>query len=117
MELIRFVVRRETQLETVRSHAEPPKQLELYELPSILKAYSHFDVGQHQNGGGVVSRPSSVTGQKYEEVARAYIRAVHSVLTGKTTTPETAASLEKELVVITRLITRPPWPILDPLAN
>ena len=108
MELIRFLVHREAQLETVRSHAEPPKQLELYELPSILKAYSHFDVGQPQNGGGVVSRPSSVTGQKYEEVARAYIRAVHSVLTGKTTAPEAAAGLEKELAGITGFKTGPP---------
>jgi trehalose/maltose transport system substrate-binding protein len=117
MELIRFLVHRETHLETVRSHAEPPKQLELYELPSILKAYSHFDVGQHQNGGGVVSRPSSVTGQKYEEVARAYIRAVHSVLTGKTTAPEAAASLEKELVGITGFKTGAPSQIRDPIAK
>jgi trehalose/maltose transport system substrate-binding protein len=56
----------------------------------------------------VVSRPSSVTGQKYEEVARAYIRAVHSVLTGKTTAPEAAAGLEKELVGITGFKTGPP---------
>jgi trehalose/maltose transport system substrate-binding protein len=114
VELVRFLVRRETQLETVRSHSEPPKGLELYELPAILKAYSHFDIGQHQRGSRVASRPSSVTGRKYEDVARAYIRAVHSVLTGKAGAPEAAAGLEKELVGITGFKTGPPSQIRGP---
>jgi trehalose/maltose transport system substrate-binding protein len=108
VELVRFLVRREAQLETVRSHSEPPKGLELRELPAILRAYSHFNTGQHQNGSGVVSRPSSVTGRKYEDVTRAYIRAVHSVLTGKSTGLEAAVSLERELVGITGFKTGPP---------
>src|SRR6202030_4776984 len=82
MELVRFLVRRETQLETVRSHSELPKGLELYELPAILKAYSHFDIRQHQNGGGVISRPSTFTGRKYKDVARAYTGGVSLALTG-----------------------------------
>ena len=114
MELVRFLVRRETQLETVRSHSEPPKGLALYELPAILKAYSAFDMGRHQNGSGVVSRPSSITERKYEDVARAYIRAVHSVLAGKTRAPEAAAGLEKELVGITGFKTGPPSQIRGP---
>ncbi len=114
MELVRFLVRRETQLETVRSHSERPKGLELHELPAILRAYSHFQAGQHQNGSGVVSRPSSLTGPKYEDITRAYIRAVHSVLTGKSTAPEAAADLEKALVGITGFKTGPPSQIRNP---
>ena len=114
VKLVRFLVRSETQLETVRSHSQPPKRLELHELPAILKAYSHFDIGKHQNGSSVVSRPSSVTGRKYEDVARAYIRAVHSVLAGKTRAPEAAAGLEKELVGITGFKTGPPSQIRNP---
>jgi len=114
VKLVRFLVRSETQLETARSHSEPPKRLELHELPAILKAYSHFDIGKHQNGSSVVSRPSSVTGGKYEDVSRAYIRAVHSVLAGKTRAPEAAAGLEKELVGITGFKTRPPSQIRGP---
>jgi trehalose/maltose transport system substrate-binding protein len=108
VELIRFLVQRERQLETARSHSEPPKGLELYELPAVLKAYSQFDLGQHRRGSRVVSRPSSLTGRKYEDVARAYIGAVHSVLTGKSTAPGAAATLEKTLVAITGFKTGPP---------
>ena len=44
-----------------------------------------------------MSRPSKVTGQKYQEVTDAYIQAVHSVLTGETSAPEAAGALEQEL--------------------
>src|SRR5258706_7484161 len=71
-------------------------------------------IWKHQNGSGVVSRPSSITERKYEDVARAYIRAVHSVLTGKTRAPEAAAGLEKELVGITGFKTGPPSQIRGP---
>jgi hypothetical protein len=42
-----------------------------------------------------------VTGGKYEEVTRAYIEAVHSVLTSKKKASTAAADLEKELKEIT----------------
>jgi hypothetical protein len=41
-------------------------------------------------------------------VTRAYISAVHSVLTGEKGAPEVAAALEKELVAITGFRTGPP---------
>lgn len=56
----------------------------------------------------VVIRPSSETGSQYEQVARAYIDTVHSVLTGEKPAPEAAAALEKELVRITALPIGPP---------
>src|SRR5580700_6610242 len=43
----------------------------------------------------LVIRPDSETGSQYEQVARAYIAAVHSVLTGEKPAPEAAAALEK----------------------
>jgi hypothetical protein len=49
----------------------------------------------------VVARPSVVAGEKYEDVSRAYIRALHSVLTGEQIPSVAAASLEKELSQIT----------------
>jgi len=49
-----------------------------------------------------VSRPSAVTGRKYQDVTNAYIRVVHSVLTGDTDAGEAAAAaLERELIRIT----------------
>jgi hypothetical protein len=47
-------------------------------------------------------------GEKYEEVSRAYIRAVRSVLTGDKIPPVAAAELEKELVEITGFSQGPP---------
>ena len=113
LELVRFLVRREMQFEAVRSHSESP--LEQLEWPAILKTHSgSADIGQHQLGSGVVSRPATVSGQKYEDVSHAYIGAVHSVLMGKTSAPQAAAELEKELVGITSFKTGPPSRIRGP---
>ena len=73
-------------------------------------------VGERPAGSGrstqtvseVVNRPSSVVGDKYEQVSRAYISTVHSVLTGEKGAPEAAAELEKELVQMTGFRTGPP---------
>ena len=56
----------------------------------------------------MVARPSIVSGEKYEEVSRAYIGALHAVLTGEKSAPVAAAELEKELVQITGLRPGPP---------
>ena len=113
LELVRFLVRREMQFEALRSHSESP--LEQLEWPAILKTHSgSADIGQHQLGSGVVSRPTTVSGQKYEDVSHAYIGAVHSVLMGKTSAPQAAAGLEKELVGITSFKTGPPSRIRGP---
>ena len=50
---------------------------------------------------GSVSRPSAVTGKRYQEVTDAYIGAVHSVLTGERSAPDAGTALENELVRIT----------------
>ncbi len=52
---------------------------------------------------GLVARPSSVTGAKYEQVSRAYATAVNSVLRRKATPEDAMADLETELVKITGL--------------
>ena len=56
----------------------------------------------------LVIRPSTETRTQYEHVARAYVDAVHSVLTGEKSAPIAAAALEKELVRITGLPIGPP---------
>jgi trehalose/maltose transport system substrate-binding protein len=105
VELVRFLVHEEMQSE-VRSHSKALKQPELDEGPAILTVYSDFaHVGR---GTGVVNRPATIVGQRYEDVDHAYIRAVRSVLRGKTKAPEAAKELEKELVGITGFKTGPP---------
>jgi trehalose/maltose transport system substrate-binding protein len=56
----------------------------------------------------IVARPAIATGSKYKEVSKAYIDAVHSVLTGERQAPEVAAALEKQLVEITGFSAGPP---------
>ena len=107
LELIRFLLQRDVQLRRASEHAEPPKGLELYELPAILEPYPQL-AKLSRPRGSVVARPSIVTGQKYEDVSRAYIREVHSALTGDKTASAAAADLEKELVEITGFKTGPP---------
>jgi len=97
LELIRFLRRRDGELRRASEHFEPPKERELYELPLILEPYPQL-AKSRQHGGDVVARPSIVAGEKYEDVTRAYTRAVHSVLTGEKIPSVAAAALEKELV-------------------
>jgi trehalose/maltose transport system substrate-binding protein len=100
LELIRFLLRRDAERNNGHEHATPPKGLEIYQLPLALAAYPQF-AKRGQKGGGLVARPSTVTGERYEDVSRAYIRAAHSVLTGETAPSAAAAALEKELLEIT----------------
>jgi trehalose/maltose transport system substrate-binding protein len=79
---------------------EIPKEVTLYELPVILNPYPKL--GQvNQRSGAVVARPSVAAGSKYEEVTRAYIEAVHSVLTSKQASSVAAVELERRLTQIT----------------
>jgi trehalose/maltose transport system substrate-binding protein len=107
LELIRFLLRRDTQLMHTSVISEPPHEVELFELPAIFGVYPQLSK-LRQHGSNVVARPSVVAGQKYEEVSTAYMRAVHSVLAGEKTPAKAAADLEKELVEITGFRYGPP---------
>ena len=48
-----------------------------------------------------VARPSTVTGELYNEVSAAYFNAVHSVLTGEASAEDALLDLEDNLVDIT----------------
>jgi len=91
---------RDAQLLRAEDHSAPADDLELYELPAILDPYPRV-AKLNQNLGGVVARPSIAAGQKYEDVSRAYIRELHSVLAGEKGPSVAAADLERELVEIT----------------
>jgi trehalose/maltose transport system substrate-binding protein len=108
LELIRYLTRRDVQVKRSRVLFEPPTLPELYNLPEVREANPHFDLVRQAFQTGTVSRPSDVTGEKYQDVTDAYIHAVHSVLTGEKAAKEAAASLEKELVGITGFKKGPP---------
>jgi trehalose/maltose transport system substrate-binding protein len=105
--LIRFLVGRERRSKADPSQPKPAAGAQLYHLPQILQAYAPSPQFSQQSSR-LVSRPSNVTGQAYEDVNQAYIQAVHLVLTGERSAPMAAAALEKKLVAITGFKTGPP---------
>jgi trehalose/maltose transport system substrate-binding protein len=100
LQLIRFLVHREIKLEDARP--------ELYDPTAILSTKRNSAGNGEQQVSGIVARPSTVAGEKYEDVSRAYIKAVRSVLLGQSKAPEAAASLQQELVRITGFKPGPP---------
>jgi trehalose/maltose transport system substrate-binding protein len=107
LELIRFLLRGDAKLTSGSEHAVPPEDVEFYELPAMLDPYPQLAKAR-QHGAGLVARPSIVVGEKYEQVSRAYIGAVRSVLTGEKIPSVAAADLEKRLVEMTRFSPGPP---------
>ncbi len=107
MELIRFLLRRDAQIVNANQNSRPPDEVELFELPEDLNPYPQLPQSK-QRGGDMIARPSIVAGEKYEEVSRAYIRAVRSALTGQKIPASAAADLEKELVQMTGFPQGPP---------
>lgn len=107
MQLIRFLLQRDQQLIRNSARSEIPREVTLYELPVVIDPYPQ--VGQlNEHGAVVVARPSVAAGDKYEPVTRAYIEALHSVLTKNKTPSGAAADLEKQLMKITGFPKGPP---------
>ena len=108
LQLVQFLVHQELKLEEARSGQELRNGQESYDPTAILRNNRNSAGNGKQPVSGVVARPSTVAGEKYEEVSRAYIQAVRSVLLGQSRAPEAAASLEQELVRITGFKLGPP---------
>ena len=103
VQLVRFLLRRENELEQARKNSHPPGQVDMVDLPAILAAYSADPPSKEKRQNGVVARPSTVTGEKYDKVSQAYFQTVFSVLNGKAKASEAASRLEKQLVEMTGL--------------
>jgi trehalose/maltose transport system substrate-binding protein len=106
--LVRYLSRGDEQVARSRMLSEPPTLPGLYDRPDVLASNPHFPQVREAFRTGTVSRPSKVTGKKYQAVTDAYIQSVHSVLTGRQSAPTAAAALEHELVRITNFRTRSP---------
>jgi trehalose/maltose transport system substrate-binding protein len=108
LQLVRYLTGREVQVKRARVLSQPPTLPELYNLPEVVGPNPRFALLRQAFQTGIVSRPSEVTGKKYEDVSDAYIQAVHSVLTGEKSAPDAALALENELVGITGFKNGPP---------
>ena len=104
--LLRFQLRALIDTSEKESGPGGPMQAEFSDPPSISEP-SVSPAGSNQRAS-IVARPSTETGSTYKQVSRAYIDAVHSVLTGERGAPESAAELEKQLIEITGFSAGPP---------
>ncbi|HEX6739302.1 MAG TPA: extracellular solute-binding protein [Vicinamibacteria bacterium] len=96
-ELVRSLVRREEQrARAVRLSGLPPR-LDLYEDPEVLRANPFFPQVRDILLQGAVARPTRGAGRAYEEVAAAYIAAVHAVLEGQAEPAPALDALERRL--------------------
>ena len=111
VELVRYLSRKDIQVKRSSALAVPPTLPELYDVPEVLERNPRFALLSRALRNGIVSRPSNVTGEKYQDVTDAYIQAVHSVLTGEKIASAAAVDLEKDLIRITGFKKGPP---LDP---
>jgi trehalose/maltose transport system substrate-binding protein len=104
IDLVRFLIRAQ-----IRSNNEASAAVT---QPAIGNSSSashekHKAEESARNTPRLVIRPSSEAGTHYEQVTRAYIDAVHAVLTGEKSASEAAADIEKKLVQITGFKTGP----------
>ena len=104
IELIRFLIRAQIHSNQVEESAVV-NQSDIQSLPSVSNANRNPEEAVRAR---LVIRPSTETGSQYEQIARAYMDAVHSVLAGEKPAPQAAAALEKKLVAITGFKTGPP---------
>jgi trehalose/maltose transport system substrate-binding protein len=100
--LVRFLCRRDTQLNRSRKIGKSPTILELYNDPGI-QADPYFSTILETYRRDRVSRPSTETGKRYPAISRAYFLAVHDVLAGKKPAASALADLQAELMQITGL--------------
>jgi trehalose/maltose transport system substrate-binding protein len=108
LQFVKFLLRKEAQLDEIRRNSHRPGQVEMVDLPAILKAYSTVPQSPGKRLSGVVARPSTITAEKYDKVSRAYFETVHSVLSGKTKANAAALNLERSLREITGFHAGPP---------
>lgn len=102
MALVRFLIRAQIQGDLAKDKASA----EEHDDAGAPSANRTADPTQYQSS--FVVRPSSIVGAKYEQVAKAYIAAVHSVLTGEKNAAQAALELQQQLVQMTAFPPAPP---------
>ena len=106
--LVMFLTGRSEQLERAMLRSNLPTMPELYDDPRVLDANPHFRGLKDVLLNRAVARPSTVAGEHYPQVAAAYSKAVHAVLTDRATAADALADLERQLVAMTGFKVRRP---------
>jgi trehalose/maltose transport system substrate-binding protein len=99
--LVKYMTSPEVQLRRSVEGSFLPTILAVYDEPAALEANPYYTSLKPIFLGDTVVRPSTVTGELYNEISTVYFTAVHAILTGEAEAPDTLAELESELIDIT----------------
>jgi trehalose/maltose transport system substrate-binding protein len=100
VKFIQFLLRKHAELAAAHPEKRGRKG-QYFEVPVVMREIYPWWYKPGESGGSeIVSRPSVVAGANYEAVSKAYVGALHSVLTRESTAPAATAALENELVRI-----------------
>jgi len=96
-EFVKFMTSREMQEFWAINRTLLPTRPEVYQDADVLKVNPYYESLLPVFSGGAVPRPSTVTGDLYNDVSTAYFTAVNQILTGQVSAQEGVANLEEEL--------------------
>ena len=102
LEFAKFITSPEAQKARAIERAALPTIASVYNDPDVVKAQPYYPKLLPVFQGGAVPRPSTVTGELYNDVSTAYFTAVNQVLTGQSDGKTAVADLEKQLQDILR---------------
>jgi trehalose/maltose transport system substrate-binding protein len=99
--LVKYLTSHDEQLTLWKKHAMLPTRREFYANPEYLRDRPGIAQLWKDVGSVAVARPSTVSGQHYDEVSRAYFSSVHSILAGEQDADRAMAELQAKLEKIT----------------
>jgi trehalose/maltose transport system substrate-binding protein len=99
--LVRYLTSRDEQLILWKKHAMLPTRREFYSNPEYMEDRPGIARLWRDLASVTVARPSTVAGQHYDEVSRAYFSSVHSILAGEQDAGKAMSELQAKLEEIT----------------
>ena len=99
--LIRYLTSHDEQLTLWKKHAMLPARREFYASPEYMQDRPGIAQLWKDLSNVAVARPSTVSGQHYDEVSRAYFSSVHSILAGEQEAGKAMSELQAKLEKIT----------------
>jgi trehalose/maltose transport system substrate-binding protein len=101
-EFIKFMTSPEIQKANTLTRSLLPTRPAIYDDPDVLKVNPYYAPLKAVFSGGAVARPSTVSGDLYNDVSTAYFTAINQILTGQQDAAAAVAALEGELQSIMR---------------
>jgi trehalose/maltose transport system substrate-binding protein len=99
--LVRFLTSHDEQLTLWKKHAMLPARRDFYASSKYLQDRPEIAQLWKDLASVTIVRPSTVSGQHYDEVSRAYFSSVHSILAGEQEAGKAMAELQTKLERIT----------------